>query len=162
MDNICTKSTIGLLHDVMPPVYSKDICPGTRHTQCYKSLKPDHETAYNSPVEYCRPKKVFSMRPLITLPPKTWKKLDKQPTAGKLILTWRRPEIKILYQRLKCKVQPEDRTPLSTQMLRHFDSSIMQGFPNLNSVEPPTALQKQMRTFTSQTWLMITTNWQFL
>jgi hypothetical protein len=74
----------------------------------------------------------------------------------------RRPEIKFLYQGLKRTVQPEDGMPISMQMLRHLGSSIMQGFPNVNSVEPPMAPQKQRRMVTSQMQLIITTNWQFL
>ncbi len=72
-----------------------------------------------------------------------------------------RPEIKFLYQGLKRTVQPENGMPISMQKLSHLGSSIMQGFPDVNSIEPPLALQKQRRTVTSQTWLIITTNWQF-
>ncbi len=63
---------------------------------------------------------------------------------------------------LKCKMQPKDGMPISMQMLRHLGSSIMQGFPNINSVEPPTAPQKQRRRVSSQTQLMITTKIQFM
>ncbi len=39
-------------------------------------------------------------------------------------------------------MQPKDGMPTSMQMLRHLGSSIMQGFPNLNSVEPPISSAK--------------------
>jgi hypothetical protein len=60
MNNICMHSAIVLLQDVMPPMSSNDICPGTRHTQYYQSWQPGHETTYNSPAEYCRPQKWVS------------------------------------------------------------------------------------------------------
>ncbi len=104
--------------------------------------------------------KKVSRRPLIIFHPKAWKKLNNQPNGG-----WfsqeRRPKIKILFQGLKHTAQPKDRMPISMQMLSYLSSSIMQGFPDVNSVEPPLAPQKQSRTITFQMWLMITTNWQF-
>ncbi len=101
------------------------------------------------------------MRPLIILHPKA----RRSSTISQLLGGWfsqeSRPEIKFLYQGLKCTAQPKVGTPISVQMLSHLGSSIMQGIANVNSVEPPIAPQKQRKTVTSQMWLITTTKSSF-
>ncbi len=161
MKNICTPSAIVLLQYIMPLVSSKDIRPGTQLPQYYQSWRLGHEIKHGSPAEYCRPQKEFQWVHLYFFT----QRRGRSSTISQLYGGWfsqeRRPEIKFLYQGLKHIAQPEDRMPISMQMLRHLGCSIMQGFPNVNSVEPPMAQKKQRKTVTSQTRLMITTNWQF-
>ncbi len=144
-----------------PPVSSKDICPGTGSTQYYQSwglAMIKNITAQRNTVGQ---KKGFQGDHIYFLTQRHGRSL----TISQLYRGWfsqeRRPEIQFLYQGLKCTAQPEDETLISMQMLRHLGSSIMQGSPNVKSVEPPMAPQKQWKMVTSQTQLMITTKRSF-
>ncbi len=161
MNNPCTCSAIVLLQDLLPLMSSKDIRPGTWLTQYYQSWWLGYEITLTAQQNTVGHKKGFPKRPLIFLHPKAWRSLTISQLHGGWFLQKRRPEIKFYTKGSKCTAQPKDGMPISTQTLRHLGSSIMQGFPNVNSVEPPLALQKQRRTVTSQMQLMITTNWQF-
>ncbi len=154
-------SAIVLLQDIMPLVSSKDICPEIQLTQYYLSCRLGHKIKHNSPEEFCRPQKEFQWDHFYFFTQRHGRSLTiSQPHRG-----WfsqdRTPMIKFFYQGLKRTAQPEDGMPISTQLLRHLGRSIMQGFTNVNSVEPPTAPQKQRRMVTSQMGLMITTKLQF-
>ncbi len=97
----------------------------------------------NSPVEYCRPQKRVSKETTYISSPKG---VEEAWQSANFTSQEHRPEIKFYTKGLKCTAQPKNGAPISMQMMRHLGSSIMQGFPNVNSVEPPLALQNQRRT----------------
>ncbi len=114
----------------------------------------------NSPAEYCKPQKRVSKETTYISSPKgmeeAWQSasftgVDSHKSVG----------LRYSFCTKGLKTQPKNGMPISTQIMRNLSGSIMQGLPNVNRVEPSMALQKQRRTVTSQTWLMITTNWQF-
>ncbi len=145
MNNLCTHSAIVLLQDLMPLMSSKHIRPGTQLTQYYQSWWLGHEITLIAQWNTVGHKKGFPKRPLLFLHPKTGRSLTISQLHGGWFSQERRPEIKFYTKGLKHTAQKKG-MPISMQMMRHLGSSIMQRFPNVNSVEPPLAPQKQRRT----------------
>ncbi len=71
MNNLCTRSAIVLLQDLMPLTTSKDIHPGTWLTQYYQSWWLGHEITLTAQWNTVGHKKRFPKRPLIFFHPKT-------------------------------------------------------------------------------------------
>ncbi len=146
MNNLCTCSTIVLLQDLMPLMSSKNIRRGTRLTQNYQKLMAWPWNKSNSPVEYCRPQIRVSKETTYISSPKDWRSSTISQPHGGWFSQEHRAEIKFLYQRVEAHsatkeqdahIHTNDETPW---YLHHVK------IPNVNSVEPPLALQKQRRT----------------
>ncbi len=146
MSNLCTRSAIVLILDVVPLVSSKDICPGIQLTQYYQSWWLGHEITLTVQQITVGHKKGFPKRSLLFLHPKTGISLTISQFHGGWFSQEHRPEIKVSYQRVEAHSATRKGTHIFTQMMRHLVSSIMEGFPNVNSVEPRLAPQKKRRT----------------
>ncbi len=150
MNNLCTRSAIVLLQDLMPLVSSKDICPGTWLTQYCQSWQLGHEITLTAQQNTVGHKKGFPKRPLIFLHPKT----ERSSTISQLHGGWfsqeRRPEQH--NQRTRC---PYPRKWWDTSV-----SPLCKGSP-MWIVLSHHWLRKNRGEQSSQMQLMITTNWPF-
>jgi hypothetical protein len=145
MNDLCTRSTIVLLQDLMPLVTSKDICPGTWLVQYNQSWWLGHETTLTAQQNSIGHRKSVS-KGTTRIFSSSWGSLTiSQPNGGRFSQE-RRPEIKFYTKGLKRTAQPKNGMPASTQKMRQLGISIMWGLPNVNSVEPPLAPQILRRT----------------
>ncbi len=143
MNNMCMCSAIVLLQDVMPLVSSMDICPGTQPTQYYQSWRLGYETKHNSPEEYCRPQTRFPTNSLPKGVKEAWQLANFTEVDSHKVVECR-PEIKFYTkgwcaQRNQKLGHPYPRRQCWVTLV----APLMQGIPNVISVEPLMALQKQ-------------------
>jgi hypothetical protein len=102
MNNLCTRSAIVLLQDLMPLVTSKDIRPGTWLTQYSQSWWLGHEITLTALCNTVGHKRVSKETTYISSP-KDWRSSTISQPHGGWFSQEHRPEIKFLYQRVEAQ-----------------------------------------------------------
>jgi hypothetical protein len=160
MNNLCTRSAIVLLQDLMPLMTSKDICPGTRLTHYYQSWWLGHEitlTAQRNTVDH---KKGFPKNPHIFLHPKTAEARQSANLMG--VDSHKSIGLRWSFIPNGWNAQRNQRTgcPYQRKWWDTLVSPLCKDFP-MWMVLSHYWLRKNRGERPPQTQLMMTTNWRF-
>ncbi len=161
MNNLCTHSTIVLIHDLVPLVTSKDIRPGTWLTQYYQSRWLGHGITLTAQWNTVGHKKKVSNETTYISSSKNWRSLTISQPHGGWFSHERRPEIKFLYQRVEAHSATKKLGCLYPR--KWWDtlvSPLCKDSP-MWIVLSHHWLRKNRGERSSQMRLMITTSWQF-